>query len=330
MDGYSRIAVKLSGDCIVGKPVKSAKGLTLTLNNCQVPKKLQRALDTRAFTSPILSITPYQVKASSGFETRILVKLRSVAPYTINQDGDILQWDFKNESLAETPSLVSGVQKENTPLAANKIENEIMAPPVKDSLPVKETARLLPRPEAKKTYTGRKVTLEFSDADIRKIFQLIAEVSNLNIVTTNDVSGKITLRLVNVPWDQALDLVLQSKSLGASTQGNIIRIAPLATLNKEKKERLDEEKARLSDRREIEKAKAREARAAEGSAPVASVPASDSGRPGPKRAVVTVSYDESGRVTQASGGDPTALRIARQKRFPPGKAGSATVTIPIN
>ena len=53
-------------------------------------------------------------------------------------------------------------------------------------------------------------------------------------------------------------------------------------------------------------------------------------RPGAKKVVVTVSYDESGRVTQASGGDATALRIARQKRFPPGKAGSTTVTIPIN
>ncbi len=51
---------------------------------------------------------------------------------------------------------------------------------------------------------------------------------------------------------------------------------------------------------------------------------------GPKKVAVTVTYDESGRVVQASGGDPSALRIARQKRFPPGKAGSATVTIPIN
>jgi hypothetical protein len=52
--------------------------------------------------------------------------------------------------------------------------------------------------------------------------------------------------------------------------------------------------------------------------------------PGSKKATVQVTYDENGRVTQASGGDATALRIARQKRFPAGKAGSATVTIPIN
>ena len=82
-------------------------------------------------------------------------------------------------------------------------------------------------------------------------------------------------------------------------------------------------------RRQREKdRKAREARAGENPGSVASTPTDT--KPAAKRVVVTVTYDESGRVTQASGGDANALRIARQKRFPPGKAGSATVTIPIN
>ena len=63
-------------------------------------------------------------------------------------------------------------------------------------------------------------------------------------------------------------------------------------------------------------------------APTNAVP--DSAKPGPKKVAVTVTYDESGRVVQASGGDASAVRIARQKRFPAGKAGSATITIPIN
>ena len=85
----------------------------------------------------------------------------------------------------------------------------------------------------------------------------------------------------------------------------------------------------LAARRQREKERrAREAKAAETSgapAPVAEAPKSNA-----KRVVVTVSYDETGRVTQASGGDANALRIARQKRFPAGKAGSATISIPIN
>jgi uncharacterized protein DUF4388 len=89
--------------------------------------------------------------------------------------------------------------------------------------------------------------------------------------------------------------------------------------------------------REKDKVKAREEKAATlnrssatSSSPAPATVATETVKPGPKRISVTVTYDESGRVTQASGGDASALRIARQKRFPPGKAGSATITIPIN
>jgi len=86
-----------------------------------------------------------------------------------------------------------------------------------------------------------------------------------------------------------------------------------------------------------EKAKAREEKAAALTQPGTKSPApapangvAESAKPGPKKVAVTVTYDESGRVTQASGADATALRIARQKRFPAGKGGSTTLTIPIN
>jgi hypothetical protein len=88
--------------------------------------------------------------------------------------------------------------------------------------------------------------------------------------------------------------------------------------------------AALKRQREKER-RAREAKAAENPAAMApSAPAVEQTKPGAKRVVVTVTYDDSGRVTQASGGDANALRIARQKRFPAGKAGSATISIPIN
>lgn len=95
-----------------------------------------------------------------------------------------------------------------------------------------------------------------------------------------------------------------------------------------------EDPADLAARRQREKERrAREAKAAETNPTVATTPAApaaDTAKTGAKRVVVTVTYDESGRVTQASGGDANALRIARQKRFPAGKAGSATISIPIN
>jgi len=91
----------------------------------------------------------------------------------------------------------------------------------------------------------------------------------------------------------------------------------------------DSAAAALRKQRDKER-KAREAKNAEAGTAAAAAPAVEGVKPGAKRVVVTVTYDESGRVTQASGGDANALRIARQKRFPPGKAGSATIAIPIN
>ena len=91
-----------------------------------------------------------------------------------------------------------------------------------------------------------------------------------------------------------------------------------------------EDAAAAARRQRERERKLREAKNAENPGTVVTAPVNEAAKPGPKRVVVTVTYDESGRVTQASGGDANALRIARQKRFPPGKAGSATVTIPIN
>lgn len=92
-----------------------------------------------------------------------------------------------------------------------------------------------------------------------------------------------------------------------------------------------EDAAALAARRQRERERrAREAaNNNQNSAPVAAAPTPEASKSNAKRVVVTVTYDETGRVTQASGGDANALRIARQKRFPPGKAGSATVSIPI-
>jgi Domain of unknown function (DUF4388) len=91
-----------------------------------------------------------------------------------------------------------------------------------------------------------------------------------------------------------------------------------------------EDPAAAARRQREKERRAREAAAKTETASTTPTPAPADTKPGAKRVVVTVTYDESGRVTQASGGDANALRIARQKRFPPGKAGSATISIPIN
>jgi type IV pilus assembly protein PilQ len=81
-------------------------------------------------------------------------------------------------------------------------------------------------PNAPPVYTGSRVTFDFQDIPARAVLQLIAQMSNLNIVVSDSVTGNVTLKLNNVPWDQALDIVLQAKGLDKRQNGNVIWIAP--------------------------------------------------------------------------------------------------------
>jgi len=98
---------------------------------------------------------------------------------------------------------------------------------------------------ADKKYTGHPISLDFKDGDLQDIFRLFSDISGLNIVVNPGVSGKVTLVLKEVPWDQALDLILKTNGLGYTLDDNVIRIARLADLKREESERreLETEKA---------------------------------------------------------------------------------------
>ncbi|MDP8224696.1 MAG: type IV pilus secretin PilQ [Candidatus Lernaella stagnicola] len=87
-------------------------------------------------------------------------------------------------------------------------------------------------------YFGKKISMDFQDADIKSILRIISDVSGLNIVAGDDVQGKITIKLNNVPWDQALDIILRTKKLAIEREGNIIRVAPTQTLTTERQQEL--------------------------------------------------------------------------------------------
>jgi type IV pilus assembly protein PilQ len=95
-----------------------------------------------------------------------------------------------------------------------------------------------------KKYVGQKLSLDFKDADIKNVFRLLAEVSGRNIVVTDDVNRKVTLRLVEVPWDQAMDLIITTNGLGKDEVGNVIRISTTARLEADRVQQKKTEKAR--------------------------------------------------------------------------------------
>jgi type IV pilus assembly protein PilQ len=83
-------------------------------------------------------------------------------------------------------------------------------------------------------YSGQRISLDFKDADIQNVLRILADVSGLNIITTEEVQGKLTMRLVDVPWDQAFDAILRAKNLDSIRDGNIIRVSTVEQLKKER------------------------------------------------------------------------------------------------
>lgn len=213
-DNVSRVVIATTAPCDVDKPFKSAEGVTLNFRNCTLPKKWQRHLDTSAFAGVVRMVTPYQVKTNGRNDVKVQVRMSKQAPYELRRDAGVVYLEIKNPVELDAPRIA-----------------EELAPAGEPERTVAAAAKPItaaPGSEGRKAYTGRRVTLEFSDADIRKIFQLIAEVSNLNFIVGDDVTGTITLKLVNVPWDQALDVILDNKGLGMQRDGNIVQIRPIS------------------------------------------------------------------------------------------------------
>ncbi|NQY85626.1 MAG: secretin and TonB N-terminal domain-containing protein, partial [Alcanivorax sp.] len=91
-------------------------------------------------------------------------------------------------------------------------------------------------------YTGEKLSLNFQDIEVRSVLQLIADFTDLNLVASDTVSGKITLRLQSVPWDQALDLILKTKGLDKRKVGNVLLVAPADEIAAREKQELESQK----------------------------------------------------------------------------------------
>jgi type IV pilus assembly protein PilQ len=198
------------------------KTITLDIKDAFIADELKATLDAMELRTPVATISSFQASLDPEMDVRILVRLREKAIYNVTGDEKTINVDFP---------LKVKVAKNTTP----------MAPPEPLEMAVKEEGReelITP-----KKYTGRRIDLDVVDADIGDILKLLAEVSNLNIVASDDVRGKITLRLMNVPWDQAFDFILKSKGLDKVQEGNIVRVEPTAKLAKERQEALAAKKA---------------------------------------------------------------------------------------
>lgn len=99
--------------------------------------------------------------------------------------------------------------------------------------------KLAEREREEPQYTGERISLSFQSVDVRSLLQIIADVAGTNMVVSDSVSGEIAMRLQNVPWDQALDIILRTKGLGLRQEGNVMLVAPLEELAAREKTELE-------------------------------------------------------------------------------------------
>ena len=217
---------------------KKAGGVTLVFKGAVAEKGLLRRIDARKFDIPVKAIAPSGGKKG----VTVAVAFAPGSPYTVEKrDGSVVVAFPKGAAEGKTDLVARAAPGSAPPVATADEEPEpVDAKAEPSSLQGSQSWGFLTgSSDVGRKYRGQRISMDFKDADLTNVFRIIAEVSNLNIITADDVKGKVSLRLVNVPWDQALDIVLRSKSLGAAQEGNVLRIAPLSSLRKEEQDRFD-------------------------------------------------------------------------------------------
>jgi type IV pilus assembly protein PilQ len=155
------------------------------------------------------------------------------------------QIDPKEAAKSDTPSTDGGSSTAGSATSSPEVEkkssdvsseaarkaSKVKAGSADDELTEADFSALL---DDSSRYTGRLISLDLQDTDIDNALRIIAEVSNLNIVASDEVTGKVTLRLTDVPWDQALDVILKTNGLDKVLEGNVMRIAPVDKLRSER------------------------------------------------------------------------------------------------
>jgi type IV pilus assembly protein PilQ len=219
--------------------------------NAAIPRSLRRVIDASVFPSSVLQITPYSTIIDGTRNVMFAVQLKGDVEYSVRLNGSTLEFNCANAEFADTPaedmqvaidvreadidnttqgSQTADLYPEGTDPTVGEVLESLSASSEEDSSDIYE--------EPVKVYTGEPVSLVFDDADIRKVLRLISEISDINLIVAEEVQGSISLRLQDVPWDQALDLILEIQELGMIEKGNVARVLPLKKIQAMETERL--------------------------------------------------------------------------------------------
>lgn len=250
--GQSVLTLQLSEPALLIEPVVEGDMVRFGVENAAISRALRRAIDPSSFPSAIRLVTPYTVFANGIQDVRFAVELKGPVPYRLEKDGSLVRFIVDDGPFAEMAPAAVDTQRVPVampvPVFVPKAEQS-----TQDGMAIEGAGATTSTPATgtfdsegltqKPVFTGQKISLVFDDANIHNILQLIAEVSDLNIIAGDDVKGTITLRLVDVPWDQALKLIMDIKDLGILREGNIVRVMPKDQIRKMQQEQFTASRA---------------------------------------------------------------------------------------
>lgn len=248
----ARLVIKLNGSPQVGllESTRSSNECVLRLENTKLPAGLARTYDA-ALRGPVSTVAIYPDPERPS-AVRIVARLEAAVTPTLRQDGNQVHWDFPKAKIAGSypPSQVAGHGLATVPLqlgppppvpppaATTPTPPPTGAPADKGETGDATTAAPAGRAGGSSKRHGSRVDLDFKDVDIHNMLRVFARVGGVNIVATDEVKGTVTVSMHNVPWDYALDAILRAKGLGQVREGNLIRVAPRAMLEKEMAEEI--------------------------------------------------------------------------------------------
>jgi type IV pilus assembly protein PilQ len=247
--------VSFRGDEVKGKIVVSVpKGVehrvsrpdprtaVMTLSGVSLPKRLERSLDTSTFGGPVKMVSSFSTPGRSDAVQVVATLEGAATDRVIAGAGGQLIWEFATGKAASQagPELVLDGQRMELQ------EESAVSSPQTGGFTSEASSYTASAGWRKSKYVGRRVSFEFKDIEIHNLLRIIADVSKRNIIVADNVSGKVTIRLRNVPWDQALDIILKSKGLDKEDLGNIIRVAPAKDLEEERKLAAERMKTKLA------------------------------------------------------------------------------------
>ncbi|ALN65004.1 type IV pilus secretin PilQ family protein [Lysobacter antibioticus] len=214
--GSGKLIVRFNGDGALPDLRNQGSEVLVNVGNAQLPASLQRPLNVSDFATPVQRVEA----RASGTGTQLV----------LNTSGayDTMAYQTGREYIVEV-----------VPRTAAAGNRAVGAAGAKSAASAAGSTAGSTQPGVVRSYSGRPVTFNFQDVPVRTVLQLVAEESNLNIVAADTVQGNVTLRLVNVPWDQALDIVLQAKGLDKRRSGNVVWVAPQAEVAKYEQDRED-------------------------------------------------------------------------------------------